>query len=84
VVVNDVTANPRYLTTFASTLSEVIVPVVDPEMGMVVATLDVESAEQDAFAEADRQALEGAPRSGPVYRPGHSDCGGQVGGHSRR
>ena len=52
VVVNDVTADPRYLTAFASTLSEAIVPVVDPGTGTVVGTLDVESAE------ADRQALE--------------------------
>ena len=58
VVVNDVTADPRYLTAFASTLSEAIVPVVDPGTGAVVGTLDVESAERDAFTEADRQALE--------------------------
>ena len=58
VVVNDVTADPRYLTAFASTLSEAIVPVVDPGTGTVVGTLDVESAERDAFTEADRQALE--------------------------
>jgi L-methionine (R)-S-oxide reductase len=59
VVVNDVTADPRYLTAFASTLSEAIVPVVDPETGTVVGTLDVESAERDAFTDADRRALEG-------------------------
>jgi L-methionine (R)-S-oxide reductase len=58
VVVNDVTADPRYLTAFASTLSEVIVPVVDPDTGTVVGTVDVESAERDAFTDADRQALE--------------------------
>jgi GAF domain-containing protein len=58
VVVNDVTADPRYLTAFASTLSEAIVPVVDPDTGAVVGTLDVESAERDAFTDADRQALE--------------------------
>jgi putative methionine-R-sulfoxide reductase with GAF domain len=34
------------------------VPVVDPGVGTVVGTLDVECAERDAFAEADRQALE--------------------------
>jgi putative methionine-R-sulfoxide reductase with GAF domain len=28
-------------------------------MGAVVGTLDVESAERDAFTDADRQALEG-------------------------
>jgi L-methionine (R)-S-oxide reductase len=59
VVVNDVTADPRYLTAFASTLSEAIVPVVDPGAGTVVGTLDVESAERNAFTDADRQALEG-------------------------
>jgi L-methionine (R)-S-oxide reductase len=59
VVVNDVTADPRYLTAFASTLSEAVVPVVDPGTGTVVGTLDVESAERDAFTDADRQALEG-------------------------
>jgi L-methionine (R)-S-oxide reductase len=58
VVVNDVTADPRYLTAFSSTLSEAIVPVVDPGTGAVVGTLDVESGERDAFADADRQALE--------------------------
>jgi L-methionine (R)-S-oxide reductase len=59
VVVNDVTADPRYLTAFASTLSEAIVPVVDPGTGTVVGTLDVESAERDAFTDADREVLEG-------------------------
>jgi L-methionine (R)-S-oxide reductase len=59
VVVNDVTADPRYLTAFTSTLSEAIVPVVDPGTGTVVGTLDVESAERDAFTDADRQALVG-------------------------
>ena len=33
VVVNDVTADPRYLTAFASTLSEAIIPVLDPGTG---------------------------------------------------
>jgi L-methionine (R)-S-oxide reductase len=59
VVVNDVTADPRYLTAFASTLSEAIIPVLDRATGMVVGTLDVESGERDAFTDADRQALEG-------------------------
>jgi putative methionine-R-sulfoxide reductase with GAF domain len=46
------------LTAFAGTLSEAIVPVVDPGTGVVVGTLDVESGERDAFTDADRQALE--------------------------
>jgi len=58
VVVNDVTADPRYLTALASTMSEAIVPVLDLDTGAVVGTLDVESAERDAFTDADRQALE--------------------------
>jgi L-methionine (R)-S-oxide reductase len=58
VVVGDVTADPRYLTAFASTLSEAVVPVLDPATGAVVGTVDVESAERDAFTAADRQVLE--------------------------
>lgn len=58
VVANDVTADPRYLTAFSSTLSEAIVPIVDPGTGAAVGTLDVESAQRDAFTDADRQALE--------------------------
>jgi L-methionine (R)-S-oxide reductase len=58
VVVNDVTADPRYLTAFASTLSEAIVPVIQPGTGTVVGTVDVESGQRDAFTDADRQALE--------------------------
>ena len=58
VLVNDVTTDPRYLTAFASTLSEAIIPVLNPDTGTVVATLDVESGERDAFTDADRQALE--------------------------
>jgi L-methionine (R)-S-oxide reductase len=46
VVVNDVTADPRYLTAFASTRSEAVVPVLDPGTGVVVETMDVESAER--------------------------------------
>ncbi len=58
VVANDVTADPRYLTAFASTLSEAVVPVMDPGTGVVVGMLDVESGERDAFTDADCQALE--------------------------
>jgi L-methionine (R)-S-oxide reductase len=85
VVVNDVTADPRYLTAFASTLSEAIVPVVDPDTGTVVGTLDVESAERDAFTDTDRQALEGcaATLTGLVAesRPSSPQ---RVDGHGRR
>jgi L-methionine (R)-S-oxide reductase len=65
VVVNDVSADPRYLTAFASTLSEAIIPVLDPGTGTVVGTLDVESGERNAFTDADRQALEGCAAALP-------------------
>jgi putative methionine-R-sulfoxide reductase with GAF domain len=41
------------------------VPVVDPATGTVVGTLDVESAERDAFTDADRHALEGCAAALP-------------------
>ena len=58
MVVGDVTADPRHLTAFSSTRSEAVAPVVDPATGAVVGTLDVESAERDAFTEVDQRALE--------------------------
>jgi GAF domain-containing protein len=61
VVVGDVTKDPRYLTTFGSTRSEIVVPVCDPE-GRVTGLVDVESESLDAFGEGDRQALEGCAR----------------------
>jgi len=66
LVVNDVTADPCYLTAFASTLSEAIVPVIDPDMGTVVGTLDVESAERDAFTDAETRRRSGAPPRSPA------------------
>jgi GAF domain-containing protein len=58
VVAGDVAEDPRYLTAFGSTQSEIIVPVVDGAKRKVVGTIDVESEEKDAFSEADRAALE--------------------------
>src|SRR5262245_20106782 len=48
VVANDVSHDPRYLTTFERTGAEMIVPVLD-EHGVVVGTIDVESARVGAF-----------------------------------
>jgi putative methionine-R-sulfoxide reductase with GAF domain len=42
VVVGDVRTDARYLAAFGSTLSEIIVPVMDPERGEVIGTIDVE------------------------------------------
>jgi GAF domain-containing protein len=58
VVSNDVSKDPRYLTTFASTGSEAIVPILGAESGIVIGTLDVESDRIDAFGLDDESFLE--------------------------
>jgi L-methionine (R)-S-oxide reductase len=58
VVVGDVSKDPRYLTAFGTTRSEIIVPIVDRAGRKVVGTIDVESEQVDAFSEEDRAALE--------------------------
>ena len=59
VVVQDVTRDARYLTTFGATRAEAIFPVVAPEGGQVVGTIDVESERTDAFTAKDVAFLEG-------------------------
>jgi len=56
VNVGDVDADPRYLTAFGTTKSEIIVPVLDREGEKVLGTIDVESEVPSAFSE-DVQAL---------------------------
>lgn len=58
VIVGDVRKDKRYLTAFGNTLSEMIVPVLDPAGERVVGTIDVESEEQDAFSDRDREMIE--------------------------
>ncbi len=58
VVVGDVRTDPRYLTAFGSTLSEIIVPVLDPQSGKVIGTIDVESERANAFSVNDQKLLE--------------------------
>ncbi|MGA7918455.1 MAG: GAF domain-containing protein [Candidatus Acidiferrales bacterium] len=43
VIAADVRNDPRYLTAFGSTLSEIIIPILDPRDSRVVGTIDVES-----------------------------------------
>jgi GAF domain-containing protein len=62
VVVNDVENDPRYLTTFGNTQSEIVVPIIHPETGQVIGTIDVESVHKGAFADADRELLEACSR----------------------
>jgi GAF domain-containing protein len=65
VNVGDVRKDPRYLTAFGSTRSELIVPVLDAS-GRVVGTLDVESERENAFGEKDIAFLQ---RCGEVILP---------------
>ena len=55
---NDVACDPRYLTTFESTGSEAIVPILGAESGIVIGTLDAESDRVGAFEAADAAFLE--------------------------
>jgi L-methionine (R)-S-oxide reductase len=48
--VGEVAADERYLTTFRTTRSELIVPVFDQRRETVVGTIDIESEEPNAFA----------------------------------
>jgi putative methionine-R-sulfoxide reductase with GAF domain len=57
VLVDDVSADPQYLTAFGSTRSEMIVPVLAPTGG-VIGTIDIESDRLAAFREADRELVE--------------------------
>ncbi len=56
--VGDVAADPRYLTTFGTTRSEIIVPVFDWAGENVVGTIDVESEMPNAFTEGVQALLE--------------------------
>lgn len=57
VVVNDVRKDPRYLTTFGSTLSEIVVSV-HGARSTVVGVIDVESDRVEAFTSEDARFLE--------------------------
>jgi L-methionine (R)-S-oxide reductase len=59
VVVGDVRKDTRYLPTFHTTRSEIIIPIMD-ERKHVVGMLDAESEKTDAFRDVDRQFLERA------------------------
>ena len=55
-VVDDVAADPRYLACFASTRSEIVVPI--SYGGSVVGEIDIDSDRPAAFGDADREFLE--------------------------
>ena len=58
VIVGDVLTDPRYLTNLGTTLSEIIIPILDRDGGRVLGTLDVESEKANAFSDDDRKKLE--------------------------
>jgi L-methionine (R)-S-oxide reductase len=55
--VGNVASDPRYLTAFGSTRSEIIVPIFDEGRGNVVETIDVESERLNAFDEQTKKVL---------------------------
>jgi L-methionine (R)-S-oxide reductase len=59
IVVGDVHKDPRYLPTFGSTQSEIVVPMIN-EDDRVVGMIDVESEKLHAFESEDRRFLERA------------------------
>lgn len=59
IIVGDVRKDPRYLPAFHTTLSEIIVPMIN-EQKKVVGVLDVDSDKLNAFGDEDRQFLERA------------------------
>jgi GAF domain-containing protein len=58
VTVGDVLADPHYLTTFATTRSEIIVPVFDQAAKQVIGAIDIESETPHAFSRAVQTLLE--------------------------
>jgi GAF domain-containing protein len=73
IIVDDVSADPRYLACSVDTRSEIVVPIM--EGGDVLGEIDVDSDRPAAFGPADRELLEAAaamlaPRiQHPVRRP---------------
>lgn len=59
IIVGDVQHDPRYLPTFHTTRSEIIVPMTN-EHRRILGMLDAESAKANAFGDEDRQFLERA------------------------
>src|SRR5439155_1511604 len=59
IIVGDVHHDPRYLPTFHTTQSEIIVPMIN-EHRKILGMLDAESEKANAFGDEDRQFLERA------------------------
>jgi putative methionine-R-sulfoxide reductase with GAF domain len=61
--VGDVISDPRYLTAFGSTRSEITVPILDAGRGKVVGTIDVEFDQ-----EAEKVLVASAEAVAPLWR----------------
>ena len=70
-VVDDVNADPRYLACFASTRSEIVVPI--SREGRVVGEIDIDSDQPAAFGDADREFLERVAESIAQLSVGSTD-----------
>ena len=57
VIVQDVTKDSRYLTTFGATRSEAVFPILSADNSRVVGTIDLESEEVNAFQPPDEAFL---------------------------
>jgi putative methionine-R-sulfoxide reductase with GAF domain len=66
VNVGNVARDPRYLTAFGTTQSEIIVPIFDRARRNVIGTIDVESERLDAFGPDEQTLFE---RCAEVVRP---------------
>ncbi len=65
-IVDDVERDPRYLACFATTRSEIVVPIFDA--GRVVGEIDIDGSEVGAFDDTDRLFLEEiAALLGPLH-----------------
>jgi L-methionine (R)-S-oxide reductase len=58
IIVGDVRTDPRYLSTFSNTASEIIVPVLLPGGAAVIGTVDVDSDQPNAFSSRDQQMID--------------------------
>jgi L-methionine (R)-S-oxide reductase len=69
VVVDDVNADPRYLSCSIKTKSEIVVPIY--AHGSIVGEIDIDSHNSAAFTDSDRVFLEEAARIVGVYMEEH-------------
>jgi GAF domain-containing protein len=60
VIVDDVSADPRYLSCSIETKSEIVVPI--HANGQIIGEIDIDSHQPGAFTEADKNFLESAAK----------------------